>query len=254
VLFALAASAPFLFDAATFAASAVLLATVAGTFRAAPPPADVARSFRREIGEGLRFVRESRLLSTLAAGTGALAFFSSANLAILVVFALSPHGLDLHNVGYGYLLMTIAIGGVWGSLGVERLTRRFDQVRVLGIAVAANGAAYFLLGVAHGPALATVATVVWGAAVSTGMTISIGLRQGRTPDQLLGRVMSVYRVLVGLGAVVGALLGGVVASTAGLRVPYVASGIAQLALAPLFAVALARAQRREPSASETPTG
>ncbi len=238
-LFALAASAPFLFDAGTFAASAILLSTIAGSFRATRDVA--AHSFRREIGEGLRFVRDSRTLGVLAAGTGLLAFFSLGNLSVLVLFALSSKGLDLPSVGYGYLLMTIALGGLGGSLSVERLTRRFEQVPVLTAAVAINGAAYLLLAVAHGPALATVATVAWGAAVSTGMIVSISMRQTLTPDHLLGRVMSVYRVLVGFGGVTGALLAGVLADAFGLRSPYFFSGAAQLALAPLFGITLQHA-------------
>jgi MFS family permease len=57
--------------------------------------------------------------------------------------------------------------------------------------------------------------------------------------------MSVFRVLVGLGGVVGALLGGVVAGSVGLRAPYVISGVVQLALLPAFGLALRR------SASDT---
>jgi MFS family permease len=59
-----------------------------------------------------------------------------------------------------------------------------------------------------------------------------------TPDHLLGRVMSVFRVLLGLGGVLGALLGGVVATALGLRSPYLISGIAQMAMVPFFALAL----------------
>jgi MFS family permease len=246
-LFAIAASAPFVFDAATFALSALLLATITGAFRAervVPTTAAAAPSFRREIAEGLRFVRDTHVLRVLASATGMLAFFSSANLAVLVLFVLET--LDLPRAGYGYLLMTIAIGGVLGSLAVERLTRRFGRVPVIVAAVGANGAAYLLLAASRGPAVATVATVLWGGSVSIGMTISIGMRQMRTPDRLLGRVMSVFRVLVGVGGVAGALLGGAVAGAAGLRAPYLWSGVIQLAVTPLFAIVLTRAERRAP--------
>lgn len=246
-LFALAASAPFLFDAATFAASAVLLSTLTGSFRAtrdAAPGDDDTPSFRREIAEGLRFVRQTRVLRILSATTGMLALFSSANLAVLVLFVRGP--LDLPRAGFGYLLMTIAIGGVLGSLAVERFTKRFGQVPVLAAAVGANGAAYVMLGAARGPFLATLATLMWGAAVSTGLTISMGMRQSLTPDHLLGRVMSVFRVLVGLGGVLGALLGGALADAAGLRAPYVWSGVVQLVITPLFVVSLHRARHATP--------
>jgi MFS family permease len=46
------------------------------------------------------------------------------------------------------------------------------------------------------------------------------LRQAVTPDRILGRVMTTFR-LIGVGSVpIGALLGGVIAAAAGIRVPY----------------------------------
>jgi MFS family permease len=254
-LFALAVSAPFLFDAGTFAVSAVLLASIAGTFRATPKVAladasSTGPSFRREIAEGVRFVRSSRLLKTLCGGTAMLAFFSAANMSVFVVYTLDPNGLDLPRVGYGYLLMTIAIGGVLGSLIVEPITRRHDQIAVLTVAVALNGVSYLVFALAHNLIVVTAATLLWGGAISVGMIISIGLRQSLTPDNLLGRVMSVFSVLVGLGGVVGALLGGVLVDIA-LRLPYLSAGIAQIALAPLFGAALARG-RAEMKAGTAP--
>jgi MFS family permease len=241
-LFALAASAPFVFDAGTFAVSAILLATITGSFRPARRDATVPRSFRNEIAEGLRFVRASPLLRWLAAETGMLALFSSANIAVLVLFALDT--LDLPRAGYGYLLMTIAIGGVLGSLAVERFTRRWRDVDVLTASVAVNGAAYVIFGLAREPVVATLATLLWGGAISAGMIVSIGLRQARTPDVLRGRVLSVFGVVVGVGGVFGALLGGTVADAFGLRAPYVASGVVQLLLAPVFGTALRRAREQ----------
>jgi MFS family permease len=240
-LFAIATAAPFIFDAATFGLSAVLLATIAGTFRAERDTRhhDGDASFRREIAEGLRFVRESRVLRVLSGTTGMLAFFSSANLAVLLLFVTETIGLP--RAGWGYLLMTIAIGGVLGSLAVEWFTRRFEPVTVFAGAVAVNGAAYLLLSTATEPIVATIAAVAWGAGVSTGLTVSMGLRQALTPDHLLGRVMSVFRVLVGLGGVVGAILGGVLADAIHLRAPYVCSGIVQLVMTPVIVVTLRRA-------------
>jgi len=179
-----------------------------------------------------------------------LAFFSAANMSVFVVYTLDPNGLDLPRAGYGYLLMTIAIGGVLGSLVVEPLTRRFDQIAVLTLAVALNGVGYVVFALAHNLIVVTAATLLWGGAISVGMIISIGLRQSLTPDHLLGRVMSVFRVLVALGGVLGALLGGVLVDIA-LRLPYLSAGIAQIALAPVFGVALVRG-RAEMKAGTAP--
>jgi MFS family permease len=238
-LFGLAAWVPFLFDAGTFAVSALLLATIAGAYR----PERIGRrgTLRREIGEGLQFVRRTPTLRVLATGTGMLAFFSSANLAVLVLFV--SETLELSAAGFGWMLTTIAIGGLLGSLGVERLTQRWSATAVLSGAVAANGLAYVAFGLSDAVAPAVGAAAIWGASISVGMTVSIGMRQSLAPDHLLGRVMSVFGVVVGVGGVTGALLGGALADAIGLRAPYLLSGIVQVVLTPLFAYELRRAAR-----------
>jgi MFS family permease len=51
------------------------------------------------------------------------------------------------------------------------------------------------------------------------------LRQALTPDRLLGRVISAFR-LFGYGAVpLGSLLGGILARSFGLRSPFVVAGV-----------------------------
>lgn len=84
----------------------------------------------------------------------------------------------------------------------------------------------------------TAALAVLGFAVTLGNVILQSLRQAVTPPQLLGRVVSAYR-LVGLGAIpVGALVGGLLGRV-DLRLPYLA-GAAAVALVWLYAARLVR--------------
>ncbi|HEV3462363.1 MAG TPA: hypothetical protein VG846_00105 [Actinomycetota bacterium] len=63
------------------------------------------------------------------------------------------------------------------------------------------------------------------------------LRQALTPDRLLGRVISAFR-LFSYGAVpLGSLLGGVLARSFGLRAPFLVAGV----VIPVVAVACLRA-------------
>jgi hypothetical protein len=55
--------------------------------------------------------------------------------------------------------------------------------------------------------------------------VTVSLRQRIVPDELLGRVNSVYR-MIGWGLIpVGALAGGFAARLGGLRAPYLAGGV-----------------------------
>ena len=99
ILFAVAASVPFWLDSASFLIAALLVATIAGSFR--PAGAKVAgekRSLRADIAEGVRWLRNHRLLRTLALVLGALNFASWLGMATAVLFAQEILGLDERRV------------------------------------------------------------------------------------------------------------------------------------------------------------
>jgi hypothetical protein len=87
-------------------------------------------------------------------------------------------------------------------------------------------------------------SVVWN-------VITVSLRQRITPDHLLGRMNSTYRLL-GWGTMpIGAALGGAVAEWAGLRVTFAAAALVHL---PLLLGFLVVTERRivEAEAAYTP--
>lgn len=65
--------------------------------------------------------------------------------------------------------------------------------------------------------------------------VTVSLRQAIVSDQLIGRVVSAYRLL-GYGAIpLGAVLGGVLGRTFGLRAPFVLGAVVLAAMALLVA-------------------
>jgi hypothetical protein len=75
--------------------------------------------------------------------------------------------------------------------------------------------------------------------------VTVSLRQRVIPSELLGRVNSVYRML-GWGTIpLGGLAGGFIASVAGLRAPYVISGVLRGAVLLLLLPALLAAARTQ---------
>ncbi|MFI7576009.1 hypothetical protein [Micromonospora sp. NPDC049497] len=144
---------------------------------------------------------------------------------------LAQERLGLGSVGYGLLFTCMAVGGLVGSLLGDRMiaavtatwTVRIGLVieAVLHLALAAStsavviGVALFTFGV-HG--------ALWGIVFSS-------LRQRLTPPALLGRVGSTTLFLAAGGNCVGALLGGIVATTYGLTAPYWVGFVVAVAVA-----------------------
>jgi predicted MFS family arabinose efflux permease len=158
---------------------------------------------------------------------------SMAGQAIMVLFAQEQLGLG--SVGYGLLLATHGVGGVLGSLVATRLGRHAGTATLLLAAVLVRAMASLVFGAGSS---AWVAGAMLGISGLTGAVfgvVGVSLRQAIVPDRLMGRVVSAFRML-GYGAVpVGAILGGVVARTLGLRAPFLLSA-AVLVLAALMAL------------------
>lgn len=217
-LFAAAAAVPFLLDSASFAISAVLIAMMAGSFRASQDEAAPTTTIRTDIAEGLRWLWRHRLIRTLAIMLGIWNGVSMAGFSIFVLYALEI--LNLSEVGYGILLGAGTVGSLIGSLAASRLSKAGPGTTLIAMVL---GGAISSLGIA----LTSNAFVVGAMSAIFGFTsvvwnvITVSLRQTIIPERLLGRVNSVYRLL-GWGSMpIGAALGGIMGSVFGLRSPFV---------------------------------
>jgi MFS family permease len=247
LLFAAAAALPFGLDAASFAGSAALVATLPRSPRNSQR-ADRPK-IRAQIAEGLRWLAGHRLLRVVAVLLGVYNFANQMGQAILVLLATQM--LHVGTRGYGFLLAVSAVGSVLGGLVCPPLTRRLGILPSLIIGGGMDAAVFVGIGLAPGPAVAAVMLAGQGFAVTMWNVVTISLRQRIVPSALLGRVNSVYRML-GWGLMpIGALAGGFVAHAAGLRAPYIVGGLL-CGLSLLAALPFLLAAGRDPAAVQTP--
>ncbi len=231
-LVAAAVSVPFWLDAASYLGAAALVAGITGSFRARSltgPESDPAKSpttIRSEIAEGIQWLRGNRVLRTLALLLGLMNLWFMAGFSVLVLFAEDILGLD--EVGFGLLATAMAAGSVIGGLVAGRLAKRFGSGPLL--LIGAFGTALGQLAVAplSNAWVVALALAVTGFAGVVWNVVTVSLRQSVIPDQLLGRVNSVYRFLGWGGMPIGALIGGLLASSNGLRAPFWVGGVALL--------------------------
>jgi MFS family permease len=215
-LFVAAAGAPFVVDSISFAVAAVLIFLIAGSFATTPPPAGRV-PLHRDIGEGLRWLWQHRLLRTLAIMLGTWNMLTTAWFSIFVLFALQI--LDLSKGGFGILLATMAAGSIAGGLVGPWVNRVLGPGTTLIATVFVGAAAPLVIALTSSPVVAGMMLVLEGLVIIVWNVITVSLRQAIIPDRLLGRVNSVYR-LVGWGTLpVGAALGGFLGSVFGLRAP-----------------------------------
>ncbi len=212
VLIALALAVPFAFDAATFGVSALLVFLIAGNYRAIGSEHGAARPRRRmrtEIGEGLRWLWNHRLLRALAVILGIMNAMSTAATATFVLFV--QEVLTLDATQFGILLTAGAIGGVLGSQLAPNVTKRIGPGPSLYLTLTVGGAvANALIGLTSNAWLVGMMFATFSFTAVVWNVITVSLRQTIIPDHLLGRVNSVYRFF-GWGMMpIGALLGGAI--------------------------------------------
>ncbi|MFI0223239.1 MFS transporter [Streptomyces lydicus] len=210
--FALSRVLPFAGDAASFVLSAICISRLP-----VMPPAGSSQPLTAAIRDGLAHLRATAELKVLAGSMAAYNFAYNLAMAPFVLYATGA--LHVPDVDYGILLAVAALGGIATGWRAAPLTRRLTYRQTMAIATALQGVAW--LGIAAVPnAYATGAFLAVIGAASALTSVAAGsARQALTPDHLLGRVVSAFR-LFGIGAAgLGALSGGVVAKQAGLSAP-----------------------------------
>jgi MFS family permease len=221
-LFAAARALPFGLGSGAFAASAAVLSGLPRGGSAERQRLSMA-GLRGSVMEGLRWLLRHRLLRIVAVLLGVANFGSQMGQATLVLLATET--LHIGTRGYGLLFTAAAVGSILGGLTNPAITRRVGELPSLIIAMASFAAVYVAIGLAPGPVVLGLLMACNGFFVTMWNVVTVSMRQRIVPDELLGRVNSVYR-MIGWGLIpLGSLAGGFAASLGGLRAPYVAGGV-----------------------------
>lgn len=224
VLVGFAVATAFWTTTALWVLAVAALWAVRGSFR--PRRATEPTTIRTDIAEGVRFLMSRPMLRTLAAMVGVANLAMAAAGAVFVLYAVGPgSALELTEAQFGFLILTAAAGSILSSFFCEYIERSIGRARTLTLAVAG------MIVFTATPALTTnvwliaSAMFVGGALIMIWNIITVSFRQAITPDHLLGRLNSVYRLLAWGTLPLGAAVGGLIAETLGLRAVYALMGL-----------------------------
>jgi MFS family permease len=261
-MFVVAASIPFFANAGTYAASAVLVGLVGGTYRATRPGPAAARAgggrgaggagVRAEVAEGLRWLLRQRMLRTMAILIGLLNITLAAATAVLVLLA--KERLHVGSVGYGSLFTCMAVGSLLGSAVGDRVIRRVTATWTIRIGLLVEALTHLTLALATSVYVVGVVMAAFGIHAALWTIVGSSLRQRLTPEHMLGRVSSANLFISAGGNFAGALLGGALAGAFGITAPYWAGFVVALIVAAatwrVFDRATVAAAYAEPAVAE----
>lgn len=228
VLVAAGAVIAFVVPAGLWLVAVGMLFLVRGNFRVAR---DAPASMRSEIMVGLRFLWKNRVLRTLAFMTGLFNLTSSASFAVFVLYAAGPtSAMGLTDAQVGILFTTTAIGSLLGSFLAEHIERAIGRALSLVVAIVAGALLLATPAFTTNPFIIGAAFFLGGFGIVLWNVVAVSLRQRITPDRLLGRVNSGYRLLAWGTMPLGAAIGGVLGQFLGLPPVFLITGIGTLCL------------------------
>lgn len=223
------------FEGALLAQLAILLVGLPWLFAMRSPPIDrriAPASPMSDLREGLSYIATSpfiRSLFIVTAFTGI--FLVGTYQALLPIFARDV--LDVGELGFGLLSSALGIGMFAGSVFIASRGDFARKGEVLLRSLIIGAFVFFVFAVSQWYMLSLAMMLAWGFGAAFFMNLTMTLIQSNTPDQLMGRVMSVQALAFfgvmpignleagALAEAVGAPATGVVGAVAvGLMVAY----------------------------------
>ncbi len=225
VIGALGISTAFLIDAISFIAVIAALFAMRESELRSPPvmarPGSVAEVVEG-VREGLRYVRATPLVLLAVAGVGLVATFGMNFPVIFPAFVQDVLRADAS--AYGFLMAASGVGSLTAALVIAFSRRARPSLIVIGGVVVGAGEIAIAAAGSFPLSLVLMFFVGFGA-ISMAATANTTI-QLVVPDQLRGRVMSVYVTVFAGSTPVGGLLMGGIASRFGVSVSLVAGGVA----------------------------
>jgi hypothetical protein len=207
-------------DAASFAASAML---VAGVARALHDPERqrsrlTGRALASEIAAGLRFLRRHAAVRTMTIISALQSVAGGGFVALMVVWCARVLAVGTSGWRFGLVYAAWSVGALGAAIALPRLLRQASPAAVTLWALPCSAALGVGTALARWWPLAVLGLLSWSVAYTLIVINAVSYRQQVTPEHLLSRVNTAGRMIAwGLGWTCGALLGGVLGQLLGVR-------------------------------------
>ncbi len=217
------------FDAILIAGSVLLLRKIRVNETVNPAG---STNFMEQLREGVRFVKGTRMLWTLALFVGCWQLLHHMASVVQILVATRELGMTAQAIGLCYVGM--GVGTILASVYGKRVSEKFGPGPTIVAGIAVSAAGWLALSVAPANVWGVVFFGFMLTCFSGGATLIfvnfLSLRQAVTPEPLLGRMTSTMRWLILIGAAPGALIGGYVGEHLDLRASLALAGVGAVAL------------------------
>ena len=203
---------PFVSQVVTYLVSFASLSAIRTSFKAevAAPRQDLAA----EIAEGIRWLWSKPLIRFMAFLTGGINLVNAAVPLAIIVLAKE---LGASDAQIGIVFSIAGAGAILGSLVGGRIQRRFSFGGVIATTVWISAASFLLLAAVPGFIWIGVVASVYFFVGPIYNVVQFSYRVALIPDELQGRVNSIFRLICFSFMPIGAALGGLLIEELGVR-------------------------------------
>lgn len=237
LLLSLGLFVPLMLDAATALLTIPILLSIRGAYQkrsTAPSEKKGKKRVKDELLEGVKWVWNHPLLRGLALLNIGLTTSFASIIAIQVLFI--QENLGLGPAGFGMLMVIAAVGAIIGGQLAGFLKNKLGTKQGMLLSVLITGVALGSVGFLNNWVIVAVLFIIGNFAVVIWNVFRLSLLQRIVPEELLGRVLSVFRFVSWGMSPIGMMLGGlivtlgefVVAREMALRLPYIVFLVVQL--------------------------
>ncbi|WP_248581690.1 MFS transporter [Nocardioides sp. InS609-2] len=229
-LFQIFRGLPFLIDAISYLASAIVLSAARLEFQ--QPREQTQTKLRSDIVVGVRWLWTHPAIRTVAIAAAGLQL-AMAGAELVVIIAAQRE--DASPAVIGAMLSAVGIGGVAGSILASRLKARFEFGHILLSVMWCQAALWVLIGLfAHVVLLIAPLLVVFVATAQIFGIAALSYQLSATPDHLQSRVGTAFKLIAWSSFPLGAGIAGVLLGRFGPAVTSLVFGVWVFAIA-LFA-------------------
>ena len=150
------------------------------------------RRLLRDIGAGFSYVERDPRVAVVLVLVGLHCGLTMAFDSMMPTLATSVGGASRT---YSGIIVAVGIGAIAGTLTVSMLRDELAQGRALAVVGSTSGLAMLVIGFSTTPLMAVFGGILAGASQSSFMALSATFVQRTVPDELRGRVMSIYLML-----------------------------------------------------------
>jgi MFS family permease len=177
-----------------------------------------------KLREGLRFARHTKPIRALLVLVAIVSFMALPYTVLMPIFAVQI----LHGGvnAYGWLMGAVGFGAMFGALALAMRHELRGLGRVVAYAATGLGASLVLFSASHWFWVSFIILIVSGFTMMMQFTATNTLIQSMVPDQLRGRVMSLYSMMFLGMSPFGSLLAGALADRIGAPVTMAIGGLA----------------------------